>query len=50
MSHASYTSLVSLLLRYSSTLKMETTGSCEQSVNFYQTTRRHIPEDNSLLL
>jgi hypothetical protein len=30
------------------TLKMETIFSFEASVNFDQTTRRHIPEDNNL--
>jgi hypothetical protein len=33
---------------YSSTLKMEAEDSSETFVNFYQTTRRHIPEDNYL--
>jgi hypothetical protein len=46
MSCASYTSLVSLLLPYSSTLEMEAICSSEQSVNVYRTTRGHIPEDS----
>jgi hypothetical protein len=35
-------------LAYSSTLKMELLCSSEPSVNFYRTTRRHIPEKNTL--
>lgn len=32
---------------HSSTLKMEEVHSSKTSVNFYQTTRRHIPEDST---
>jgi hypothetical protein len=49
--HWSWTSEFTLLIgcsAYSSTLKMEATRSYEQSVNFYQTTWRHIPEDSTL--
>jgi hypothetical protein len=33
---------------HSSTLRMEAAGLSETPVTFYQTTRRHIPEDNNL--
>jgi hypothetical protein len=35
-------------LAYFSTLKMEVVRPSEPSVNFYQSTRHHIPEDISL--
>jgi hypothetical protein len=40
--------LLDSCLAYSATLKMETTCSSEISVDFQQTTRRHIPEDDPL--
>jgi hypothetical protein len=36
-------------LAYFSTLKMDAVYSSEMSVNFYQTTWHHIPEDSTLL-
>jgi hypothetical protein len=36
------------LLKFSSTLKMEAICSSETSVAFQQTTRHHIPEDDTL--
>jgi hypothetical protein len=41
-------SMLGASLAYTSTLKMEVVRSSETSVNFYQTTRRHIPEDSSV--
>jgi vesicle coat complex subunit len=35
-------------LAYTSTLKMEAVRSSEFSVHFYQTARRHIPEDDNV--
>jgi hypothetical protein len=32
-----------ITMRYLSTMKMETAGSCETSVHFYQTTCHHVP-------
>jgi hypothetical protein len=43
------TSLLDGLLNYSSTLKMEGILSSETSGATQRTTRRHIPEDNTLL-
>jgi hypothetical protein len=40
---------VSLFLAYSLTLRMEAVRSCKTSLNFYHTTRRHIPEENAVL-
>jgi uncharacterized membrane protein len=41
--------VISYLAQFcSSSLKMEAFNSSEKSVNFYQTTRRCIPEDNTL--
>jgi hypothetical protein len=37
-----------LIFRGKKTLKWETTGSSETNVNFYQTTRCHLSEDNDI--
>jgi hypothetical protein len=40
--------LRSACFTYSSSLKLEAIRSSETSVNFYQTSRHHIPEDNTV--
>jgi hypothetical protein len=41
--------LLVICFTYSSTLEMEAVRSSEASVNFYQITRRHVPEDSVLI-